>query len=859
MRVARILRLVAATALVSTAIAACGSSDSRDRNVGQNQFCAQGGPCQVGEVGPGGGIVVFGTTDPNVDMWEVAPLNGYGTYDDAVIFIEELEFGGKTGWELPPSEAVGRIREALGNFACAPETDCGSEFGDDTYWTADVENGQPVVVSIGDGKTEPAAAGSAHFIRPVRKFRIAVPQVGETTIPATTTTEPPTTTTSTTLPPTTTVEARTCGEGGVCALGDVGPGGGIVFYVADSDFTSTGSDCNTKCRYMEITQTETSPASPWIMSVAACYSEGSNASRANCTWGNSIYPESANPSAARLASEAIGMGMSATTQIYGRMTAGGVDPKAYAAGVAWSYAANGTTDWFLPSKAELNEVFKQRDRIPGITVNTSQSASTYQSSTETTAFYSWAQTMSTGFASNVNKYAAYRVRAVRAFAATSVGAQSLPTSTTTTTTTLPPTTTSTSTTTTTTTPPTTSTTVATVTASDATRQLLATNTSASCAVLVSGSVKCWGRNERGQLGNGESGDDILERKPVQVVGLDGSTRAKTVVQMSGRDGYHVCALTAVRSVVCWGHQYAGQLGDGVGFGGGTPRRPTPVTVTGFDGSSAASSAAYVTAGKDTSCAIKLSGALFCWGDNRFGKAGLGSGDFFNTPSLVSRFDGSTPEKRVINVSLGMSFGCAVTEVGAVHCWGLNRNGQLGDGTTNQSTTPVASSSIDGSTSSKKAVVVSAGHTNACAVMESGAVTCWGLASSGAFGDSKLSGNILTATQVPGIDGSTQSSRAVSLTTSLYHSCASMTDGSVKCWGYSERGQVGVGGTTSSPIIPRGLNAASANKRVKSISSSAYHTCVLQASNDVDCWGGTGALKESSQQNPQEFSKDPDNK
>lgn len=89
----------------------------------------------------------------------------------------------------------------------------------------------------------------------------------------------------------------------------------------------------------------------------------------------------------------------------------------------------------------------------------------------------------------------------------------------------------------------------------------------------------------------------------------------------------------------------------------------------------------------------------------------------------------------------------------------------------------------------------------------------------------------------------------------------MADGSVKCWGYSVWGQVGVGGTTSSPIVPRGLNAAAENKRVRSISSSHYHTCVLQASNDVDCWGGSGAGsgKESSQQNPQEFSKEPGNK
>ena len=641
MRVARILRLVAATALVSTAIAACGSSDSRDRNVGQNQFCAQGGPCQVGEVGPGGGIVVFGTTDPNVDMWEVAPLNGYGTYEDAVIFIEELEFGGKTGWELPPSEAVGRIREALGNFACAPETDCGSEFGDDTYWTADIENGQPVVVSIGDGKTEPAAAGSTHFIRPVRKFRIEVAEAAATTTEPTTTTTPPTTTTTSTTTTTTT--------------------------------------------------------------------------------------------------------------------------------------------------------------LPPTTTSTS-------TSTTTTS-----------------------------------------------------TTTSTSTTTTTTTPPTTTTTVATVTASDAGRQMLATNTTSSCAVLVSGSVKCWGRNERGQLGNGESGDDILERKPVQVVGLDGSTPAKTVTQMASRGSVHNCALTAIRAVLCWGHQYAGQLGDGVGMGGGTPRRATPGVVSGFDGSSVEKSAVYVTTGSDTSCAIKLSGALFCWGDNRDGKAGLGSVSFVNRPRMVGEFDGSTPQKRVVNVSLGTFSGCAVTEVGAVHCWGRNGNGQLGDGTTSGRSTPVASMSIDGSESSKSATVVSVGHTNSCAVMESGAVTCWGLASSGAFGNSSLKGNVLTATPVQGITGLTPSSRAVSITTSQYHSCALMADGSVKCWGYSVWGQVGVGGTTSSPIIPRGLNAASANKRVKSISSSAYHTCVLQASNDVDCWGGTGALKESSQQNPQEFSKDPGNK
>ena len=113
------------------------------------------------------------------------------------------------------------------------------------------------------------------------------------------------------------------------------------------------------------------------------------------------------------------MGMANTKQIYLRLTTvGKVAATDYAAGVARSYSGNGKTDWFLPSKDELNEAQKQSTRIPGIRINTNQSASTYQSSTEMTAFYSWAQTMSTGAGMNVNKTAGYRVRAVRAFAPT---------------------------------------------------------------------------------------------------------------------------------------------------------------------------------------------------------------------------------------------------------------------------------------------------------------------------------------------------------------------------------------------------------------------------------------------------------
>ena len=238
-----------------------------------------------------------------------------------------------------------------------------------------------------------------------------------TTIRTTTTTIRPTTTTLRAA--TTTVAPATCANGGTCVVGDVGPGGGIVFYVAEKDFKSTGSDCEDKCRYLEISQADISQASPWVTSTGVCFSEESDRGNANCTWNNSIYPGSSNQQRSREASTAIGMGMTNTKQIYLRLTTVGKVPATdYAAGVARSYSGNGKTDWFLPSKDELNEAQKQSTRIPGIRINTNQSASTYQSSTEMTAFYSWAQTMSTGAGMNVNKTAGYRVRAVRAFAPT---------------------------------------------------------------------------------------------------------------------------------------------------------------------------------------------------------------------------------------------------------------------------------------------------------------------------------------------------------------------------------------------------------------------------------------------------------
>ncbi|MFM8305018.1 MAG: RCC1 domain-containing protein [Actinomycetota bacterium] len=199
-------------------------------------------------------------------------------------------------------------------------------------------------------------------------------------------------------------------------------------------------------------------------------------------------------------------------------------------------------------------------------------------------------------------------------------------------------------------------------------------------------------------------------------------------------------------------------------------------------------------------------------------AGILSAGLLHAGSVVA------VELRPIVVSQGPGHGCAVTVTGGAACWGGNLSGQLGDGGSEASSSvPVAVAGLGSGV-----VAVAVGDSFSCALSNVGAVSCWGSGANGRLG-SGGTGNSPTPTGVTGLGSGV---RAISLGGD--HACALLSVGEVRCWGRNHVGQLGNLSIADSAVPVTAISGSPLP--VVAISAGRDHTCAVHASGAASCWG-----------------------
>ncbi|MDH3753050.1 MAG: hypothetical protein OEU32_04175, partial [Acidimicrobiia bacterium] len=289
-----------------------------------------------------------------------------------------------------------------------------------------------------------------------------------------------------------------------------------------------------------------------------------------------------------------------------------------------------------------------------------------------------------------------------------------------------------------------------------------------CALLTTGTVRCWGLNADGQTG---TGNVVTPQLAPVTVPLGGTASAVA----AGDD--HTCALLTTGTVKCWGRNLDGQTGTGNVV---TPQL-APVTVP------LGGTAITIAAGDTHTCAILTGGAATCWGLNTNSETGTGN---VVTPQL-------TPFTVPLGgpataISGGRGSTCALLADGTAKCLGANSAGQTGNGNTaTPQLAPITVPLTD-------LVSITTGENTVCATKMDGTVWCWGNNANGVTGSGNLVSPQLTPVMVP------LGRPATTVTLGEDHACAALDDGTVWCWGENIDGQLGTGPNTADQLIPMTL-------------------------------------------------------
>ncbi|HMJ11000.1 MAG TPA: choice-of-anchor D domain-containing protein [Polyangiaceae bacterium] len=317
-------------------------------------------------------------------------------------------------------------------------------------------------------------------------------------------------------------------------------------------------------------------------------------------------------------------------------------------------------------------------------------------------------------------------------------------------------------------------------------------------------------------------------------GIAGSGATPDPVQhISAAGGDHTCALLESGNVRCWGDSSNRQLGYAnvlYSLGGSAfPNSAGDLPL--------GARARQVSAGLLHTCALLDSGAVRCWGNAQQGQLGYGRRES-SADVAAEDVNVGAPALRVVAAGF---HSCALLDGGRLRCWGDNYFGQLGYGHRNSIGDDEQPASAGDVRIGEVVEEIVGGAYHTCARLARGRVRCWGWGEGGVLGYG--SGNVVIGDdELPSAAGDVNlGGPAAQLAAGLYHTCAVLTDGTVRCWGKNEAGQLGYAHTRNigDDETPANSGAVQVGGAVRQIAAGGNHTCALLTTGAVRCWGAAG--------------------
>ncbi|MBM3805389.1 MAG: hypothetical protein FJW19_01915, partial [Actinobacteria bacterium] len=331
-----------------------------------------------------------------------------------------------------------------------------------------------------------------------------------------------------------------------------------------------------------------------------------------------------------------------------------------------------------------------------------------------------------------------------------------------------------------------------------------------------------------------------------------ATQTRAIMRYLDLGTAHTCALLDDSTVKCWGLGSSGQLGQSATASLGDGAGEMGDSLSAIDLGTGRTATMIVT-GASHSCALLDNNTVKCWGLGTNGRLGYGAvtslgrttGQMGDALSAVSLGTGRT----ATGLSAGSAHTCALLDNGTVKCWGLNTDGQLGLGDTDDRGDDAGEMGDSLATVSlgtgRTAIAVSAGGTHTCALLDNDTVKCWGGGANGRLGygdqntlgdDAGEMGDSLATVSL----GTGRTAKAISGGDA--HSCAVLDNNTIKCWGNGADGRLGNGALNSlgdnADEMGDSLAAVSlgTGRTANAISSGTSHTCVVLDNGAVKCWG-----------------------